>query len=1197
MKLLTIFTAEFSYQVRNITTWLYLLVLLVFTIVMNLLTTPGDGVLANNTFYITGMVVFGCMIWLVMGAAVAGEAAARDVQTRMHPLTYSTPVKRIHYLGGRFLAAFAVNALLILSLPLGILLSFYLPDMDQGELLPFRPSAYLSVFFLIALPNAFIATALQFTFAALSRQVMTSYLASLLLAIIAQIIAVALATLFGNWDLVKLLDPVGVAGIVNSDLGTWTPTEKNTRLVTLNGMFLWNRVLWLSIAVASLFFTYLRFSFAHPGTTSSWWSRFKRKPKIQTETSGGMVMGRVTAISVPRVSRSFNFSTYLSQTLKIAQSSFRKIAFSPVGITLVALVAIVSVIFAYKIVTQFDIPLLPTTQQLLGYLAPHFSSINTPWVIIPLLIMYFAGQLVWSERDARLGDIADAVPVPEWALFTGKFLGLVLIIIVWIALIMVAGILMQLNLGYNNLEIGLYLKVLFGIQLVDYLLFAVLSLAVHVVVNQKNIGYLVMLLVFIFIAIPGTFKVEHSMLIFGASPGWWYTDMRDFGPTLWPWFLFKVYWISWALLLAVIARLFWSRGREQSFKFRFRLAQRNITRSTKWVVIAGAGLLLISGGFIFYNTNVLNEYVTGSDINERKAEYEKRYGQYRNSPQPQLTATKLEVEIYPDRQEVGIKAVYTLINKGSVNIDSIHVGSISGVEPHEVKFNQAFLNVLNDEELSHQIYVLEQPLQPGDSVEMNFVVHYKPRGFFHNGTHDLVVKNGTSFTNYDLLPSIGYQFYREVNDPVTRKKYQLAERPEMPSLFDRNAQQKPLSTDRNIFDAIIGTAKGEIAVGPGRLIKSWTAGDRSYFHYKTDVPIRGEYSILSANYAVMASKWNDVAIRIYYHPQHTLNVGRMLRSVKASLEYYTQQFGPYPFGHITIVEHAGLGGGASSEASMIDYGEQYSLMNPDDGRDGFDLPYYILAHEVAHQWFGGASITPAYVEGAGVLIEGLAVYGGMQVLENTYGKHHAQQYVNFLHSFYEMPRTLATPSLLQANETFLYYRKGGLAMWDMSKYLGKEKVNGALRAMLQKHRSGELPLLTTLDLYREVETVTPDSLSYLLTDLFKTNTYWRLKTKQFAAEQTESGSWQVTLKLDAQKVITDSTGAEKEIPMKDWLEVGIYEEGDASKEPLYLQMHRIHSGEQFIKVTVPRKPQRGGIDPNYLMIDLRRDDNIMYLEE
>ena len=211
-----------------------------------------------------------------------------------------------------------------------------------------------------------------------------------------------------------------------------------------------------------------------------------------------------------------------------------------------------------------------------------------------------------------------------------------------------------------------------------------------------------------------------------------------------------------------------------------------------------------------------------------------------------------------------------------------------------------------------------------------------------------------------------------------------------------------------------------------------------------------------------------------------MNIDRMLRSVKASLEYYTEQFGPYPYGYLTLAERAGSGNGASADAGIIYYGEQYSLMNPDDSPDGFDLPYYIMAHEVAHQWWGMARLTPAYVEGAGVLIEGLAVYSGMQVLEKSYGDSHLRQYVSFLHSSYEKPRSPATPSLLQANESFLYYRKGGLAMYALSKYIGKEKVNAALRRLLEKHASGELPLPTTLNLYEELQKVTPDSLNYLL---------------------------------------------------------------------------------------------------------------------
>lgn len=67
MKFWQIFRFEFAYLVQRISTWLYLMVLLLFTLVMNVLTTPGDGVYSNNTLHIIGITVIGGLIWLVMG--------------------------------------------------------------------------------------------------------------------------------------------------------------------------------------------------------------------------------------------------------------------------------------------------------------------------------------------------------------------------------------------------------------------------------------------------------------------------------------------------------------------------------------------------------------------------------------------------------------------------------------------------------------------------------------------------------------------------------------------------------------------------------------------------------------------------------------------------------------------------------------------------------------------------------------------------------------------------------------------------------------------------------------------------------------------------------------------------------------------------------------------------------------------------
>lgn len=167
-------------------------------------------------------------------------------------------------------------------------------------------------------------------------------------------------------------------------------------------------------------------------------------------------------------------------------------------------------------------------RELTGSLADELSR----WVIIPFLIVFFAGELVWRERDARMGEITDAMPGSDWAPFLGKFLGLGGVLVVLLALQTMAGMLAQTILGYQEFEIGLYLKIMFGLQLTDYLLFALLALVVHVLADQKYVGHLVAIIAFVFIAMASLFGIEHNLLIYGAGPVWSYTEMRGFGPSI-----------------------------------------------------------------------------------------------------------------------------------------------------------------------------------------------------------------------------------------------------------------------------------------------------------------------------------------------------------------------------------------------------------------------------------------------------------------------------------------------------------------------------------------------------------------------------------------------------------------------------------------------------------------------------------------
>ncbi|HWI24357.1 MAG TPA: M1 family aminopeptidase, partial [Lysobacter sp.] len=327
----------------------------------------------------------------------------------------------------------------------------------------------------------------------------------------------------------------------------------------------------------------------------------------------------------------------------------------------------------------------------------------------------------------------------------------------------------------------------------------------------------------------------------------------------------------------------------------------------------------------------------------------------------------------------------------------------------------------------------------------------------------------------------------------------------------------------------------------------------------------------------------------------------MGRSACASLGIYSRLWGPYPHRTLRIVENAWRDIGAHSEPSLVDYGDGFALLDPAREPEGLDLVFAVTAHEVAHQWWGGGRLQPARVEGAGFLIESMATYSATQVVEQTLGAGQLQAYLDMMRREYQVPRSRAMPPLLRATEQFLNYRKGPLAMHALGQYIGRDQVNLALRRLLDSHPPGSTPLATTLDLYRELQAVTPARYQPLLHDLFAANMYWELSASQARAKKMAGGQWQVAIDVRARKLLVDDTGAEIERPLDEWVEIGVFP-GPAKKQengevipgkPMYLRKHHIDRATQTITVTVPQEPGHVGVDPRALLVDVRPRDNFV----
>lgn len=293
----------------------------------------------------------------------------------MHPLAYTTPVTKASYLGARFLAALVLNASILMTLYAGFFLSFYGPYAQTQFLGPFRLASYLTNYGFLALPTVIATTAIQFTFAALSGRAIASYIASILIIIFSQFGGTTVRFML-EWEILgSLMDLLGTS--IVADMEGWTPIDKNTRLILLEGTWLWNRVMWFGIAACALAVTYFRFRLAHITPNVPWSSLFRHRPLESTRPIVQASLDATNQVNVPTVRRDFLFVTYVRQALAIAGTSFRTIAKSWGGLTLVAVLAVGTGLFAIEYMEWLGVPLFARTEEVLRMVTPPLSSFKT----------------------------------------------------------------------------------------------------------------------------------------------------------------------------------------------------------------------------------------------------------------------------------------------------------------------------------------------------------------------------------------------------------------------------------------------------------------------------------------------------------------------------------------------------------------------------------------------------------------------------------------------------------------------------------------------------------------------------------------------------------------------------------------------------------------------------------------------------
>ena len=1178
-----VFRYEVAHRVRSLSTWLYAgFMFLISFWVIHVAVTGTNPIHVNAPQPIAETTALFCGLFsILVTAGLFSDAAIRDRAAGMDALLFTTRLRPIEYLGGRFLAALAINSMLVFAIPIGLALATKMPYLPREAFGPNHLAAYLQPVLLFLLPNLVLIGAILFTIAALTRQVIPVYLGAIAI-FIGYLVAANYWSGITNPMLSALADPLGINAL-KAMTAYWTASERNTRLIGFPPMLLWNRLLWLAIAVGLLGILKRTFRFTQ-----------RKEGRGSDPVDAPLEAGRARLSAVvPQMRGVFDARTRLRQTLAVTRESLMEtVSGRAFPVAFLASIGLV-LLWGWNIgETVYDTITWPVTH-LVADIVLSERAIVIPWLVIAL----YAGELVWKDRDTGAAAIADAAPVRTSVVLLGRFLALVALIALFQVAFLIGGVLLQSLQGYYDFEPGLYLRILFGWNLVEYILLAAFAMTVHVLVNHKYIGHVVVLLatVFNYSALYGI----HHLLVYNGGTRFTYSAMNGFGPFVTPFVWFKLYWASWAMLFAVVTRLFWVRGPEAGIRQRLATARARFTGKTGRMAGLAIVLILATGGFIFYNTNVLNKYLPPQKAQLPQAEYERRYAKYKDLPQPVIAGAELRFEIYPEAAALESRGSYRLVNQTGVPIRFVHVESPSGrdYEVRSMKFDRASKAEMLDPEHGYRIFALERALAPGESMQFFFDTAFRPRGFRHGAGQTMVVRNGSYFDRR-LLPFIGYQPGFEVSGEAERKRYNLPPKPAMPDPRDPAAgrYQSPFRDgDRFQVETIVGTAADQIAVVPGMLRRTWLENGRRYFHYGSRVPETFAASVFSAKYAVAKGQWKDVALEIFHHPPHRANLGRMMSGVQAALDYYTSAFGPYPYRELRIIEVPPYSINARAFPSAMALSETNFITRTEPGL--LDLTFFGTVHETAHQWWGGR-IRPAYAKGRGFVSESLANYSAMLVTEKVLGPAEARRIYD-----YQMNRYLTrrgetgkdVPLLEVDDHPHISYGKGAVAMYTLREHIGTEAVNVALRRFLAKYGQSGPPYATSLDLYAELRAVTPPALHPLMTDLFETITLWDVKTQSAATRRLPDGKYEVTLEVMAQKMRADGTGVETSTPMNDLIEIGAFASGKT--DPFYVTRLRIRSGKQTVRFIVPQEPSRAGVDPNRKLIERAREDNVMEVRE
>ena len=1125
------------------------------------------------------------ILGLLMSAAFMSATANRDFSSGMYQFIFTSPIRRRDYYFGKFLGAYLISIIPLLGVSIGILIGPWMPWIQEGRIGPVHWGGHLHGLLSFAIPNTFIAGSIMYTLAVTFRSNLISFVGAMVILVFYALSGTYLDDMEKEW-LANILDPFGERPF--STLTKYmTVDERNTMSIPLSGQMLLNRLVWMGLALLLVIFNYSRFQMGEPTSRKR-----KSSPDNSDEAASSLPTFDTIRSFQPTLTNRMSFSSWWHMLKFELVAIVRNQTF--IIIVIIGIINLTANLSSFTV--NYGNSQYPVTYEVIDRIRGGF------YLFMMAIIVFYSGVLVWKERDAKVAEIADATPVRTVSIYTSKLVALLLSLAIVQVLNIITGMVTQTLMGYYDYKLMVYIQFLLVLDMLDFTYLSILAILLHYVINNRYVAYFAFIgFIIVNSFIWSVLRINTNMVSFGSTSGSTYSDMNGFGPFVPGLVGFHTYWILFVGLLAFASYYFYIRGKETAMRWRIKTARERFVQ-TRFAFFSWGLLFALSAGWVYYNTQILNPYFSSRQSEKNAVAYEQQFKMYQGIPQPRWVDFEFTIDIHPYDRDLKVKVDALIVNKSKVPIDTIHFTLPTLVKNMQIEIPGGTL-VLEMKDLRYRKYALQTSMMSGDTVPITITSERITKGFQNNTSYLEITHNGTFFNNMDVMPIIGYDKGREISDKNKRIKLGLPPRDRMPALdhSDLHARRNHFlieDSDWVTMRTTISTSADQVAIAPGSLIRQWTEDGRNHFRYELDHPSINFYSFISANYEVARERWKDIDLEVYYIKGHEYNVPNMLSSMRRSLAYFTENFGPYYHKQCRIIEFPRYSSFAQAFPGTMPYSEGIGFIT--DLRkveeEDIDLVFYVVAHEMGHQYWAHQLIG-ANMQGSIMMSECFTQYAALMVMEQLYGKDKMHQFLRYEMNGYLRGRgselEAERPVKLVENQGYIYYQKGSVVMYYLKEMIGEDKVNEALRDLLQQYAYQPPPYPTSVDAVDAFRRVTPDSLQYLIDDLFERIIIFDNRVVDATYTSVED-EYEVRIKTRSEKFEADSLGSENLIPIQDYIDIAIFAkpEGNAKfGQPLLYNRTRIDQKENEFVYRVKEKPHTVGIDPYNYLIDRLPVDN------